>query len=383
MKRLWADVLSIAFVISAATQTWAQQPTSTSSSAMSPPTWQNPFQCGVPAPAPGKANSPTGTPPQPTFFDNLSACGLSLQNSINNNTQGASFGQSETAGSSGFKSQFALIYRSAPFYRSPESLLLPGPHLIADVDGNLNSSSAASERNSYLNARLEVGNDFLNAGQSTTSLQNVPELQSISDFYVRAGGVYETTQDGAVSNFLFEAASSMININSIAFLPTLGKFTPLFSTGLEYQLQPYLTLQTGPNLNGLTDSREFNPTRLRLTGEPILSFRIANPTKIFNLGLAEINLTIDDSYTVDPLEGKTILIGKVYERSPLSHNLFNASLSLGVGNLSIGPSYSNGQTPPLYKQSSTFSMNLKLAFGGGAGPHVSGNPSGVSGGGGQ
>lgn len=380
-KPLWALTIPLPFAAGLGTNTSrAQNPPP------GPTPWQDPFHCspvvaGNPPKTDGSAAQPA-TSPQPDIFDELAACGLSLQNNINDNTQGGAFTQADTNGTSGFKSQFALIYTSQPFYQSgirdTFNNITSGnySYLIGDVDANLNSSSASAERTSYLNARMEVGNYLQESTWDYSNPNYLPLglMTSTTGLFWRAGPVFQTTQDSAVQNGLFEVAALPLAYGPANGLPVvLGQYAYLFGTQLQYRLQPYFTLQTGREIAGLDLSREFDHTRLRLITEPILEFQVTNPEKVLGFGLSGISLTLDDAFTVNPLEGKTIVIKKVSEISPNTHNLLTVSLNLSIGKLSFSPSYSIGQTAPLYKQSHTVTVGLKLQFGSGT-LHVPGAP---------
>jgi hypothetical protein len=252
--------------------------------------WQNPFRPSPPLPQLVSPGSPPGTKPVvPTLFDDLSNAGLSLQNSITNKAQGASFGESNTGGHSGFSSQFALTYRSQSFYGSPY-YDVNDPYLVAAVDGNINTATATARLNSVFDGRFQIGKDFLSqeteADPFHPSLPPVPVADSVLN--TRSGLLYETTEDSKMRNIFFETSWSFLNFGVKAGPVQLRQYTPFGDSNFYYLIDPFFTTQVGENLHGLTFSREFNSTRFRLIQEPIISILYVAPGQPAYFGISSL-----------------------------------------------------------------------------------------------
>src|SRR5207249_881125 len=148
----------------------------------------------------------------------------------------------------------------------------------------------------------------------------------------------EASQDFAVRNALGEIAATFTHDAASGFV--LGKYVPVAATGIDYRFRPYLTMQAGSNIHGRFLSGELNTTRLRVIPQGILEFKIDQPQH-FNLESATLQLV--NTFTVEPLEGKTIVVNRKSLTSTTTHNLFSTSLQFGIApGVTFGPTYATG-----------------------------------------
>lgn len=326
-------------------------------------TW---FNCGKP-PAPGAvAPSLTPTPPPKpaggstdTIFDRLASCNIGLHSKINEETQGASFGYTEAGAGSkqnGFQSQFALVWRPAPYSLSDDTSLFP----LWSVDGNLATQSA--RKDNFLNIRPEFG--LRHVEYTSAGNQNPVGLGSLSGEFIRFGPFYEANQDFSVQNLMAEVSATYTQLSGPL---RIGQYMPLTSD-LLWRFRPYLTVQAGQSVTGLALSREFDRTRLRLIADPIVEIA-ASDNLAKSLGLTTAVFRAEEVFTVLPLEGRTLTVGKSVLHSDNTHSQLSLSFDMSLGkNFSFGPSYSTGDVAPNFVRTHVFMVSLKVGFGpGGSG----------------
>jgi hypothetical protein len=297
----------------------------------------------------------TGSAKPPTLFDRLAACHFYLRSTIYDDSQGASFafGHDGAQHTNGFKTQFAAGYRSAPLGMIGND---PAPFLLLGVDGNLATGSQSSKRSSYLNVRPELGWRLTRSSGPDPAQDKITEIYGL---FLRFGPMLEASQDFAIRNALGEVAATFTY--DAAGGPVIGKYVPLGGSGIEYRFRPYAIVQAGSNLHGRLLSGELNTTRLRLIPQGILEFQLGQPEE---LGITSAVLQLVDTYTVEPLEGRTVLIKHKAVTSANTHNLFATSLQFGVApGVTFGPTYATGSIAPTFKRDTTVTVTLKIGFG--------------------
>jgi hypothetical protein len=100
---------------------------------------------------------------------------------------------------------------------------------------------------------------------------------------------------------------------------------------------------------------------LRVIPQPILELHLNDP-KSWGLDSAVFQLT--DIYTIEPLEGRTVVVKKSILTSPTTHNQISASLQFGITPaITFGPTYTTGAIAPLFKRDTAVTLALKIGFG--------------------
>jgi hypothetical protein len=324
--------------------------------------WSQWFTCGAPPPLDEPQSAKTsGT--SDTILDRLGQCNIGLHSKINEDSEGATVGYTEAGAGSkknGFQSQFALVWRPPPAPISPTTSLFP----LWSIDGNIATQSA--RKDTFLNIRPEFGIRHIEYGDAP--IQNPVGLGSLAGEFIRFGPFYEVNQDFSVQNLMAEVSATYTRLTGPV---PIGRYVPLGQDGIYWRFRPYGTVQVGRNVEGLTLSNEFDRTRLRVILDPVFELA-ASKDFLESVGLTKAVLRAEDIFTILPLEGRNIKVGRKLLHSDNTHNQLSLSLNFGLNkNLSFGPSYTTGDIAPNFVRSHVFMVSLKLGFGpGGSGERL-------------
>lgn len=295
------------------------------------------------------SQQPTSTSTFAQPYPNVNLGTFVLQGAVDGDgaKQGASFSYTKQDKEDFFQSKFAAFYLT-PAYTGFSNNKLSQVYGIFGVDGQLGTRSKSA--NDFLNIRTQASYLYGFGGLSPDGLPD-PFASGGGTIFLRAGPLYQATQDFKIQDLMFEAAATYSS-------PSLGIgayrcFATACGPGdiIEYYFEPRFSTQIGGNVffDKTAKSIETKSTIARLI--PAISAGLSFPQAAKLLNVYSTTISFDEAAQYLPVYGK------------MKNDITVAANVQFVPGISLGLSYETGSTAPTFQHDDIILLALKVKLG--------------------